>query len=282
MKRTLLAVIFLHLVCSVFATGNQPLGARSGGMGNASVSISDAWAVHNNQAGLGFQKRSAIGITYLNSFMMKELGTRALAAVVPVRAGTFGLAVTNSGYSKFSASKIGLGFGKSFGEKIAAGLSLDYFYTAIDDELYGTKNAFVAEMGILAMPIKNLTVGAHIFNPSRARLADYNDERIPTIMRIGFDYKFSEKVFVAVETEKDIETKEMLKAGLEYRPVKEFYLRAGVSTNPSLSCFGIGAHLKQFRFDLSSSYHSALGFSPQVGIIYEFIKIVKTDTRVYK
>jgi len=270
MRKPLLFFLLLATSDWLLATDNQPLGSRSSGMGNASVSLFDVWSVQNNQAGLGFQKTFAGGIVYQNLFMMKELSTKAFGLAVPVKGGTFGLCISNFGYSIYSENKIGLAFGKSFGEKISAGISMDYLSTNISE--YGKKNSFVAEAGIQVKPIKNLTLGVHIFNPTKTKLASYNDERIPTIMRLGIDYKFSEKVFVAVETEKDIEKKAMVKAGLEYKLIKELYLRAGVSSNPSLSCFGIGINLKQFKLDISSTYHSTLGFSPQVGLIYEFEK----------
>lgn len=270
--KKLLLTFFLLLVTGywLLATGNSPLGARSSAIGGASVSLSDLWSVQNNQAGIGFQKTFVGGIVYQNPFMMKELSTKALGLALPVKGGTFGILVSNFGYSVYSETKAGLSFGKSFGEKISAGISLDYFGTSISE--YGKKNSFVAEVGMQAKPIKNLTLGFHLFNPTRTKLASYNDERIPTIMRLGFDYKFSEKVFIAVETEKDIEKKATMKAGLEYKLIKELYLRAGVSSNPSLSCFGIGINFKQFKLDLSSTYHSTLGFSPQVGLIYQFEK----------
>ena len=277
MKKLYLLFYSSFVICnSSFGTD----GARSAGLGGASVSLSDLWSVQNNQAGLGFQKTFIGGIVYQNPFMMKELSTKALGLALPVKGGTFGILVSNFGYSLYSENKAGLSFGKSFGEKISAGISLDYFGTNISE--YGKKNSFVAEVGLQAKPIKNLTLGIHLFNPTRTKLASYNDERIPTIMRLGFDYKFSEKVFIAVETEKDIEKKAMVKAGLEYKLIKELYLRAGVSSNPSLSCFGIGINLKQFKLDLSSTYHSTLGFSPQVGLIYEFGKSAKTDTQTSK
>jgi hypothetical protein len=266
MKKIYLLFSSFLLYISSFASD----GARSAGLGGASVSLADVWAAQNNQAGLGFQKSFACGISYENPFLMKELSTKTFGLALPVKDGAFGVLVSNFGYSLFNQNKIGLCFGKAFGEKISAGISMDYFSTTISE--YGKKNSFAAEMGIQAKPLKNLTIGAHIFNLSRTKILDYNDERLPTIMRLGFDYKFSEKVFVAVETEKDIEKKGMIKTGLEYRPIKELYVRAGVSTNPSLSCFGIGLNLKQFKLDLSSSYHSTLGFSPQVSLIYEIEK----------
>jgi hypothetical protein len=259
------------------AQDNTPLGARSSGLGNASVSLSDTWSVQNNQAGLGFVKEINAGVYYQNQFMLKELGTKAFAFARPVKGGTFGVSLSNFGYSLFSQSKYGLAFGKAFADKISAGVMIDYMQTNISE--YGKKGSLIAEAGIQAKPIKDLTIGLHVFNLTRTKLADYNDERIPTIMRLGADYKFSDKVFVALETEKDIDKKAMFKAGLEYKPVKELYLRAGISTNPSLSCFGIGINLKQFRLNLSSTYHSTFGFSPQMGLIYQFDSTPKNQQK---
>lgn len=258
---------------SSIAHDNSPLGARSSGLGSASVSLSDLWSVQNNQAGLGFLKNTSAGVYYQNQFMLKELGTKAFAFAAPGKHGTLGVCVSSFGYSLFSQNKYGLGFGKAFGKNISAGVMMDYIETSIAE--YGKKGSLVAEAGIQAKPMKELTIGMHVFNPTRTKLAGYNEERIPTVMRLGADYKFSDKVFVAIETEKDMDKKAMFKAGLEYKPVKELYLRAGISTNPALNCFGLGLELKHFKLDLSSTYHSTFGFSPQVGLIYEFEKQIQ-------
>jgi hypothetical protein len=282
MKKLLLVLIFyLSFVTrnSSFAD-NSPLGARLAGIGGASVSLADVWSAQNNQAGLGFQKNYSAGIVYQNHFLIKELSTKAFSAVVPVKGGTFGLLVSNFGYSQFMQNKIALAFGKSFGEKISAGIAMDYLATAIPE--YGKKNSFVAEMGIQAKPLKNLTIGIHIYNPTKTKLASYNDERMPTIMRLGGDYKFSQKVLLAVETEKDINTKAILKAGIEYHPINVLYVRAGASTNPSLSCFGFGINYKQFKLDVATTYHATLGLTPHIGLIYEFEKAEKTETQPSK
>jgi len=268
MKKLYLLFYSSFVICHLSWGGD---GARSAGMGGASVSLSDAWAVHNNQAGLGFVKSFTAGAYYENRFLMNSLSIKSGAVAMPTKQGTFGLAFTSFGYSLFSQNKIGLGFGKLFGEKFSAGIQMDYLSTKISE--YGSKNIFAAELGIQANPLKNLTIGAHVFNPTREKMADYNDEKIPTILRIGFDYKFSDKVFTAIETEKDIDHKAIVKMGVEYRPVKEFFIRAGVATNPSLSCFGIGINLKNIQLDIASSYHSVLGLSPQIGLTYKMEEI---------
>ncbi len=260
---------------SAFSSDNTPLGTRSSSLGGASVSLSDLWSIQNNQAGLGWMKERTCGIIYQNQFQIKELSTKALGFALPVKNGTFGLCASSFGYALYSENKVGLSFGKTFGNKISAGISMDYFETAIPE--YGKQTSLVAEAGLQTKPLKNLTLGFHIFNPTRIKLADYNDERIPTIVRLGFNYRFSEKVILTAETEKDIEKKAMAKAGIEYHPVKALYLRAGISTNPSLSCFGIGIIVRKFKLDFSSTYHSIFGFSPQIGLICEFGKIATRD-----
>ncbi|MGZ4033447.1 MAG: hypothetical protein ACXVP4_01175, partial [Bacteroidia bacterium] len=246
-----------------------PVGARSAAMGNASVSLSDVWSAQQNQAGLGFVRNFSAGAYYENRFSLKELSIKGAVAALPVKSGTFGLCITNFGYSLYNENKYSLSFSKAFGDKLSAGIAMDYLVTKIA-EGYGTRGVLAAEAGIQARPVKGLSIGVHVFNPTRSKQANYNDERIPTIIRLGADYNFSNKVILAVETEKDIAKKAIFKAGLEYKVVKEFYLRVGISTNPSLGSFGFGINLKNFKIDLSASYHQTLGFSPQLGLSYIF------------
>jgi hypothetical protein len=279
MKKSLSSIIISCLVYSVSA-GNEdfPIGARSAAMGNASVSLSDVWSAQHNQAGLGFVKDISAGAYYENRFLLKELGIKGGVAAIPVKAGTFGLCISNFGYSLYSENKYSLSFAKAFGNKLSAGVALDYLTTKIA-EGYGNKGVLAAEFGIQARPLKGLSIGMHLFNPTRAKLSDYNNERIPTIIRLGADYSFSEKVIIAIETEKDMSKKAMFKTGLEYKVVKEFYLRAGIVTNPTLGSFGFGINIKNLKIDFSANYHQTLGFSPQLGLTYSFFKSEITTQR---
>ncbi len=268
----LFTLFFISFIISANA-GNEnfPIGARSGAMGNASVSLSDVWSAQQNQAGLGFVHAVSAGVYYENRFSLKELSLKGAVIAVPVKGGAFGLCISNFGYSLFSENKYCFSFAKAFSEKFSMGIAMDYLTTKIG-EGYGSKGAFAAEVGIQAKPIKGLTIGAHVFNPTHAKLSDYDNERIPTIIRLGADYNFSDKVTLALETEKDIALKSVFKAGIEYKAVKEFYLRAGICTNPGLSSFGFGLNLKNFKVDVSANYHQVLGFSPQFGMTYVFSK----------
>lgn len=269
MKKSLPLLFSCFISVALFGgNDNYPLGGRSAGMGHASVALGgDLWSVHNNQAGLAWVNTIQGGFYYENRFLVKELGMKAGAVVLPIRQGTFGLEVSSFGFSQYGENKYGLSFARKFGTRVAAGIQLDYLTTRIAGE-YGSVGAPAAEIGVMAEPVSHLRIGVHIFNPTRAKLADYNDERVPTLMRFGGQYTFSEKVFLSAELEKDVDFKAVFRGGIEYHPVKEFYLRAGAASNPGLSAFGFGVELKQFRLDLASTFHSVLGFTPQVSLQY--------------
>lgn len=268
-KIIVLLLLFITIYSVSFAgIDSRSTGANSAAIGNASVSISDLWSVYNNQAGLANLKTITTGICYENRFSVSELSVKSAAFALPVKRGTFGFSISSFGYSLYQENNYGLAFAKAFGENFSAGVKMDYFSFKLA-EGYGKKSAIAAEIGIQAKLIENLSLGAHIFNISRTKLTNDNKEYLPTILRLGFNYKFSEKVFVAVETEKDIDHKAQFKTGLEYRIIKELYLRGGISTNPTLSSFGFGLNLKQFRLDFASSFHSVLGYTPQLGLLYE-------------
>jgi hypothetical protein len=235
------------------------------------------WSSHHNQAGLGFVRDISAGVSYENRFLIKEISVRGGTVALPIKAGTFGLCITNFGYSQYSENKYSLSFAKAFGDKLSAGIAMDYLSTKIA-EGYGTRGALAAEAGIIAKPIKALTIGAHVYNPTRAKISEYDNERLPTIIRLGADYLFSDKVRIAVEAQKDMKYKAEFKAGLEYLPVKELYLRIGISTNPTLSSFGFGINLKNFKIDVAANYHQTLGISPQLSLSYTFAKSEKKST----
>ena len=54
-----------------------------------------------------------------------------------------------------------------------------------------------------------------------------------------------------------------------------FYLRGGISTNPTLSSFGFGLQMKNFKMDISSSFHQTLGITPGISLIYQKKKTPK-------
>lgn len=272
MRLTFTFFLFLSFIVSngLFgANENFPFGGRQAGMGNAAVAVYDFWALSHNQAGLARQKNASGGFYFENRYLTKEMSLGAAGFALPAAGGVFGLSVTYFGYSQYHESKFGLAYSRSFGERLSAGVQLNYLYTFIG-EGYGRTGNLAAELGLIYELLPGLQIGAHLFNPTRAKIGGFNDERIPTIMRLGFAYNFSERVLLSFETEKDIDRDAVFRLGLEYGITENIYLRGGIGTKPTTNSFGFGMAFGNLRIDLATSFHHVLGYSPQASLIYEF------------
>ncbi|HYW95048.1 MAG TPA: hypothetical protein VE870_05635, partial [Bacteroidales bacterium] len=150
----ILPVVFL--LCSGHLSGqsqinNFAIGSRPAAMANAYVMESDIWSVYHNQAGLGFYPHFAVGFHHENKFVLKEFALHALGITLPTKQGTFGLSYRYYGYSKYNESKIGLGFGRQFGNGFAAGVQLNLHHVYQESE-FGNRNALTVEGGIQYKP----------------------------------------------------------------------------------------------------------------------------------
>lgn len=247
-------------------------GAKSTALGGASVAQNDFWGVFNNSASNAFTRKITVGAYFENRYMLKELSYRGLGLILPIaEKDAFGLNVQQFGYSQYMESKVGISYSKKFGESFAAGLQFDYLNTSIGEGL-GNKNLFTFEFGLYTKFNKKLSVGFTAFNPARAKLSSYNDydEYVPIVLKLGARYDFSDKLLLITEVEKDILNDPILKVGMDYKISDMFYVRAGVSTGVVAYSFGMGAYLKDFKFDIATSVHQVLGPSPQVSLQYTF------------
>lgn len=266
---TIILISLLLTQTSLAGNDNTPTGGRSSAMGSASVALSDFWSVHNNQAGLAGFTNIAAGIYFENRYLMKELSQKSGAFVMPSRSGVFGMSYDYFGSTLYNESKIGFAFARSFGSNFSAGIQLDYLNTHLSEN-YGNHGAFTFEVGVQARINKNLVMGAHVFNPLNVKISSETSERIPAIIRIGAGYNFSETLLLTGEIEKNITLKTRVKSGVEYRVVKQAFIRAGITTNPMTYSFGFGIDLKKLKVDLASTMHQVLGYSPQLSISYYF------------
>lgn len=265
----LVAKLFLVHPLPVIATGDNYLfGGRTAGMANASISLYDFWAVSHNQAGLARLERPTAGVYFENKFLLDALNFGAGAVAYPTSSGVFAFNFTHFGFDLYGENKFGLGYARDFGERFSTGIQLNYHHTRLAED-YGSRGNLSFEIGTIFEILPDLHIGAHLFNPTRSKVADYANERIPTILRTGFSYTFSEKVIVVLEAEQSSEQKATFKAGIDYHILDYFSIRGGIGTRPASNAFGFGFRLGSLQIDLASSYHYVLGYSPQVSLVYE-------------
>jgi hypothetical protein len=257
-------------VLGVRAGGDPiPVGARFGGMGNAGITLIDLWSVRRNPAGLAGLDKPMAGLYYQQHWLSPDLAMKGFAAAVPLGKGTLALSGNDFGYSLYREQLFGLAYAMRFGEGLRASVQLDYLGTRLGEN-YGSSSAMVAELGMQAKLNDHLWIGAHLYNPGRAKLGGPYEEKIPTLLRAGLGYTFSEKLLMTGEVEKDIDRRERYMAGIEYHPNQALYLRTGISTGNTQGHFGVGLRFGQFDVDMAVSFRGQLGATPQLNLNYRF------------
>jgi len=272
LKRLILILALLPMM-AWGNNGNDPAGARPAGMAYAALTFTDIWSSFHNQAGLSYIDRFTAGAFYESRFLVDGLAFAGFAAAMPLGKGSIGLNYSNFGYSVYNEGKLGLAYGMKLADRFSMGVQLNYQNTSIATENYGSRGVLTAELGLRMEVSENVTVAAHLFNPTRTSVIDNGDlsipdEKIPTVIRLGAGYQISDQVLFAGEVEKDIDQNALFRGGIEYQPADILYLRVGASTEPNLFCFGLGLDFESFQFDLATCYHSLLGYSPQISLTY--------------
>lgn len=270
MRRTTFLTVAALLPAVLLAGGEQiPTSARFAGMGHAGITLVDLWGVNGNQAGLAGLERPVAGAYYQQHWLMPDMAMQGLAAAVPVGKGVFAASANSFGNNLYAQRTFGLAYAMQLAEGLRAGIQLDYFNIRLGED-YGSTGAFSAELGVQARITEKLWIGAHLYNPNRAKLGGPYEERMPTVLSAGLGYTFNEHVVLTGEVTKDIDRPEQYHAGIEYRPIHALFLRTGVSSGPAKAHFGVGLVMGQLDLDLAAVIRTQLGLTPMVNLNYRF------------
>ncbi|TGE25665.1 hypothetical protein E5K00_10880 [Hymenobacter aquaticus] len=266
--------LFLLTSPLALAQGNGPgiRGARAAALGNASVTLADVWAVGNNVAGLGQVTSAAVGFYAENRYLSRALNTAVLAAALPVGSltdgkatrGVVGFEAQRFGDKLYSEQRVGAGYGYR-GSLVSVGARFDVLQVSIEG--LGSKRAVAVSLGGQAEVVPNrLVFGAYLYNLNQARLAEYDRERVPTVLKAGLSFRPTDKVMLNAETEKDVDQAADFKAGVEYLVIEALAVRGGFSTLSRQTTGGVGLKAGQFRIDYAAAWHTALGLSQHLAI----------------
>jgi hypothetical protein len=264
----LLLFTFIIVSFQLFAQGYYPMGGRSQSLGNASNTLEDVWAFHHNPAALTGIKKLEVGVSYENRFLLKELQSQGVAFAIPLKKGVISAGGQRFGYRNFLSYKAGVGYSMKLSELLSAGVQMNYLGVRLADN-YGSKNTVTAEVGLLAKITDKWKLAFSVFNLGRNKLADYQEDRFSTVMRLGSSYKISPKVLILAEAEKHVDYAMRGKFGIEYQLMNSFFLRGGFATAPIEGSFGFGYQFKKVKLDMGSAYHQILGWSPHFSFTYQ-------------
>ena len=265
--KQLFLIINLTITSLVYSqNGNYQFGARSAGMGGASLTLADEYSLFNNIGALGRLENHSIFAGYQNRYNVTEFQVIGGGAVYTHPLGNVGAGYYKFGDELFSEQRLHLAIGNQI-QMISLGLGIDIIQYHV--ESVGTKQAVAITFGGMAEITPQLSFGAHIFNMTQAALDPELDEPLPTVMKAGMAYKPSGELILSLEVEKDLDFDEVIKAGIEYQIIERVFFRTGITTRPFVSAFGIGFHPKKLKFDYSLLNDSELGNIHEISVAYQ-------------
>lgn len=228
----------------------------------------DPLSFTGNQASLAHTTKAGIGIFGERRFMLKETSVYSLAAALPTRLGNFGVQVNYAGFKNFRENKIGLAYARKLGKLVSVGVQFNYYGYSIP--AYGKASAINFEVGALVHLTDKLNAGIHVYNPVGGKLGKTKEEKLAAAYKLGLGYDASDKFFICSEIIKEEDKGVNVIAGIQYRLAKQFFAKAGFISGSGTAYAGAGLGWKNFRVDVSSSYHPQLGFSPGILLIADF------------
>jgi len=257
--------LLLYPDASSFGTGGAYTGYTKG-------SSSLYW----NPAGLSSLSNSEITVSHM--VYIEDLKYNFISYAEPMGSiGSFGIGgiILNSGDilkteedpagsyvstgESFKTKDVAIlfGWGKKFGEKFSAGLSLKYINIKIAND---KSNGTGLDFGMKYQISKAVGLGINLCNFGKK----INEENLPTNIRTGLSIT-NKKLVLNLDTEYNFYDKEIeFSAGIERRIRERFILRIGYNSRSEVSDLsklniGFGIDFKSFRIDYAFSSQGDLG-----------------------
>lgn len=243
-------------------------GPRSTALGTASTALIDPSSIFHNPAGIANQLKPFVAFSYEQHFLDPKLGSQNALLVIPIQKHVLGLSFSRYGFSEYASQNAGLTYARSFSGVFS--LALSFRVHQIHISQYGTASAYSLDAGMQFYLTEKVIIGSGISNPGKSEYANLPGTFVPLSLRLGLCYLLSDKVFLLSDLDKFLGNQMDLKFGIEYRPLKSFALRGGMSANPYKQYAGFGFSLKGMTVDAAISSHPDLGISPNLGLSYEF------------
>jgi hypothetical protein len=217
-------------------------------------------------------EQSSIGIHYFNPYAMKELGLLNAAFYLPNPILPAGAHIASFGYDAYRQTLFRLFTGKRLSKQWLLGLSIQY--TILQTELFDEAPArLAADLGINYAPTENLLLGLLIINLPSVSVGDNTVERkdfTPYQIQAGFQWTLIDHLLLSATLDTGDEHPLGIALGIEYLPLDDFSIRAGLKGAPLLPSFGFGYRFSHYYIDAAAVYHPLLGISTGLGFSYSF------------
>ncbi|WP_152269140.1 hypothetical protein [Agriterribacter humi] len=265
------------LLCLTFngftQTTHTPVASYYSSSGAYSKNFTDAFSLSSNIAALSALTNFSAGVYGERKFMLDETSLYTAAIAIPTSSGNFALQADYFGYDAYNESQVGIAYAIPLSNKAGIGAKFNYYSLRIPSYLKASAINF--ELGTIIHISDQLHTGVSIYNPLSSPLGKNTGEKIASVYKVGLGYEISASFFTQLEVIKEKDKDVNVHAGLQYRPIKQLFARAGIFTGTSTCYFGIGYLYRQLRMDFSVGFHQQLGTSPGLLLLYQLNKKTK-------
>ena len=258
MFRLHLAILLALPVLVAAQDGDYNLGANSSAMGDASVTSVNSWALFNNPGASGALTATNAMVTYQNRYNIEGFHVIGGGGILHTRFVNIGVKYFKFGDDFFNQQLLGIVLSNKL-QMVSLGGGVSMVQTHAE----GLKDErkIIGEFGGLAEITEIISFGAHIFNFKHGM-------QHPTTMKAGLGVAPLENIGIHLEVQKQLETREVFKAGIQYGLLDFLLIRTGVNlqgydngTNTNAT-FGFGIDASGFLMDYAFT-------NGEIGAIHE-------------
>lgn len=237
-------------------------GSRVAALGNTTAAMKDPWNVGSNPAGIADSKNAIVQINFIKFLQVSDISRKSVLFVIPVHSTTIGAGFQQYGNSEYHESEFAVALAKNF-DKLAIGIGGGFSSLAIVS--YGSRKDLTVRAGGQYSLSRTLTAGLF----ANYTLGTTAHRRFNT--GIGVCYVPTERALLSfVLSKKAFRTGISSGLGIEYQPIRNFWLRAGVTTLPFKQAYGFGLMLKHFSLNICLENFQEFGQIPQIELGYVF------------
>ncbi len=234
--------------------------------GTYSTHFNNAFSFSGNLAQLSGYHQITGALFSERRYLLEQVQNSTAVIAIPSGVGGFGLEINSYGFAGYRESRFGIAYGRKLSESVSIGAG--FHYDMIQVSGYGNAAAPGIAIGLLLHPTEKVVIGFGVTDPVGGSFGKSSTTRLGSRFQLGVGYEASEQVMISAEIIKQEDHPVCLNALFEYRFAKQFISVLGVLTDTGSPYFGLGWQWKQFRLDLSASYHVQLGFSPGLLLVF--------------
>lgn len=258
-------IIFLFLCNLLYASfEKKEAGAREQSLGNSVVALENTpFAILYNPANIRTGSSFNVYTSYRNFYGLTGIYQADIVANTLIFGIGSAFAISKYGNDLYSEVEINAGGNYNITEKLSLGLGLNGYFLSIKN--YGDSQSFGLNLGFQYEYLETLSIGAFISNINNPKIGSVEEE-LPQTFSLGFKYDLMKRATLFFELFRDVKHEQDYRAGFEYEPYENIFLRVGVMDNTGTYSFGFGSSFNFLIFDYALIDHSVLGISHAISI----------------